>query len=161
MPFPEEPQVKQRFWAKVNVGADTECWPWTAYRGLAGYGQFAFHRRRLEQAHRVAWQLTYGPIPPGLFICHRCDNPPCVNPRHLFLGTRTDNVRDMWSKGRAYGGPQIMAAKVECKHGHAFTAENTHHNRKTGARECRACHRQRETIRRQARQVGSKTMVSV
>jgi hypothetical protein len=95
--------VAERFWAKVEK-TEGGCWLWTASRHPKGYGLLSFGNRP-ARAHRVAWQLTNGDIPPGLFVCHRCDNPPCCNPEHLFLGTNTDNMRDASQKGRLSGGP--------------------------------------------------------
>jgi len=90
----------RRFWDKVDVREVNECWEWLAYKdGYSGYGQFGIHGRKW-QAHRVAWILTYGPIPEGLHCCHHCDNPGCVNPYHLFLGTNRDNHLDAVRKGR-------------------------------------------------------------
>jgi hypothetical protein len=88
-----------RFWAKVNMLGD--CWEWTAHRHPLGYGQFTLKKGTFVGAHRVSYALTFGPIPEGKVICHHCDNPPCVNPGHLFLGTQRDNAFDMLSKGRA------------------------------------------------------------
>lgn len=76
------------------------CWEWTGRRFRDGYGEFNFGDGRRSVAHRAAWELLRGPIPDGLYVCHRCDNPPCVNPDHLFLGTAKDNERDKESKGR-------------------------------------------------------------
>lgn len=94
--------VEGRFWAKVQKGDG--CWLWQGSRLPEGYGQFAwaarYGRTRPVKAHRVAWELTHGPIPDGLCACHHCDNPPCCNPAHLFLGTHTDNMRDASAKGR-------------------------------------------------------------
>ena len=85
------------FWSKVDF--TDNCWEWLAGRFPTGYG--AFHIKRKQYlAHRVAWKLMYGPIPEGFLVCHHCDNPPCVRPDHLFLGTYKDNTRDMLNKGR-------------------------------------------------------------
>jgi hypothetical protein len=93
--------MADRFWPKVDRGAGPDaCWPWTAST-THGYGQIGVPGTRPHKAHRVAWELTNGPIPDGLLVCHRCDNPPCCNPAHLFLGTNADNMRDMVAKGRA------------------------------------------------------------
>jgi hypothetical protein len=76
---------------------------WTGWKSRDGYGIKAYHSKRIK-AHRLAWILTYGPIPKGLFICHHCDNPACINPNHLFIGTNYDNVKDAMNKGRKRGG---------------------------------------------------------
>jgi hypothetical protein len=91
------------FWNRVRVGATTECWPWTAGHNKRGYGR-AYLAKKNHAAHRLAWELTNGPITGGLFVLHRCDNPPCCNPSHLFLGTHADNMADRGAKGRAPGG---------------------------------------------------------
>lgn len=98
---PEIPKrVIDRFWSKVNK---TEtCWEWTA--GLFhpnGYGQFcAKEIPHIRTAHRFSWFLHNGTIPTGMFVCHHCDNPKCVRPSHLFLGTNSDNMKDCYRKGR-------------------------------------------------------------
>jgi hypothetical protein len=95
--------VEDRFWSKVDKPSPEECWLWLGSTDSHGYGSFGDKKGNQWHgfpAHRVAWELTNGPIPDGQIACHRCDNPPCVNPRHLFLGTDLDNVRDMDAKGR-------------------------------------------------------------
>jgi len=94
--------VERRFWDRVDKSAG--CWIWTGYRYPSGYGQFPRAPGDPWRAHRFAWVLTYGDIPDGVFVCHRCDNPPCVRPDHLFLGTADDNSRDMRAKGRGRAG---------------------------------------------------------
>jgi hypothetical protein len=92
--------VLERFWSKVDVGEEDDCWEWTGYR-YRKYGRFNFESvSRL--AHRVAWILLHGPLPDEQKVLHSCDNPPCCNPLHLFVGTQTDNMQDMIAKGRAH-----------------------------------------------------------
>lgn len=92
---------RARFWSKVNVGHRTSCWPWARYCKPEGYGQFTLSKGVFTTSSRVAYALARGPIEELMYICHRCDNPPCCNPAHLFLGTQTDNTNDSVSKGRA------------------------------------------------------------
>lgn len=95
--------IIKRFWAKVKIGTSNECWEWTAnyIRNGYHYGLFMVSSGKFELAHRVSWKIKNNKeIPSGLCICHRCDNPSCVNPEHLFPGTHQDNMRDMTSKGR-------------------------------------------------------------
>ena len=98
--------ITLRFWEKVHV--TNGCWEWTARRKLHGYGEFNI-MGRLVPAHRMAWVLSVGPIPKGLLVLHRCDNPPCVNPDHLFLGTQLDNIRDAAQKGRMGRSQKVVA----------------------------------------------------
>ncbi|MEU5853896.1 HNH endonuclease [Nocardiopsis dassonvillei] len=99
--------IEERFWAKVNkLSSGNACWEWTAYRRPRGYGEIDH-----VAAHRLSYYLATGDDPGEFFVCHRCDNPPCVNPAHLFLGTCADNNRDKASKGRAVGWPVIVSAE--------------------------------------------------
>jgi hypothetical protein len=96
------------FWARVDIQADDrQCWTWRNSKYRNGYGSLRIKNPdgtiSAKLAHRVAWEITYGPIPEGMKICHKCDNPPCCNPAHLFLGTTQDNNRDMALKGRVKG----------------------------------------------------------
>lgn len=93
----EDPTLLARFWARVDKTGD--CWLWLGPRDRKGYGMVCV-RNRSWRAARFAWTVTRGPIPPGLFVCHHCDNPPCVRPDHLFVGTAGDNARDCVAKRR-------------------------------------------------------------
>ena len=88
-----------RFFSKVNKKGPNECWEWTGSRNEQRYGQF-WDGVRCIRAHRFIWELFIGSIPDGMYICHKCDNPSCCNPEHLFCGTQQDNIDDMYSKGR-------------------------------------------------------------
>ncbi len=104
--------VEIRFWEKVEVAEPDECWLWLGTLNNKGYGQFYFEAK-LWFAHRFVYQLHFGNIPEGLLICHNCDNPQCVNPNHLFLGTYKDNMADCVGKGRhsfgnSSGRPSIL-----------------------------------------------------
>jgi HNH endonuclease len=101
---PSKLTIEERFWAKVAIAGPDECWLWTGGATRRGYGAFAIRHGKMVIASRFAWELVRGPIPPGLCVLHRCDNPPCCNPTHLWLGTKRDNSRDMVAKGR--GGTQ-------------------------------------------------------
>lgn len=91
--------LEERFKAKVII--TDNCWLWDGGKVPDGYGSFRVSSSKVEAAHRVAYVLAYGDIPDGLFVLHSCDNPPCVRPSHLWLGTGGDNARDMIAKGRA------------------------------------------------------------
>lgn len=111
--------AEERFWAKVQKS--DACWEWMAYRNPAGYGKFGPTRQAIVLAHRFSYELTRGPIPDGLFVCHACDNPACVRPDHLWLGTNKENLQDASRKGRMTGAPK---RGLFCRHGHEQTEKN-------------------------------------
>jgi hypothetical protein len=111
----------ERFWAKVDKSGD--CWLWIGANS-AGYGRFNVPGRVSPYgAHRLSYEMAYGPIPPGLDVCHTCDNPPCVNPAHLVVGTRRFNMQDAARKGRINREPRYGSANNVAKLNEAQVTE--------------------------------------
>jgi len=96
-------KVNQHFWNKVDIKGPDDCWGWVGGRYSNHYGRFYVNRLPVR-AHRFAYEDKVGDIPKGVFVLHKCDNPPCCNPSHLFLGTNRDNMADASKKGRVVGG---------------------------------------------------------
>lgn len=142
------PARGQASWIRVFGRCDLrgECWEFTGSVNEDGYGTVR-HNGRMVGAHRVAWETANGqPTPTDLQVCHHCDNPPCVNPAHLFLGTNRDNVIDRQAKGRTKNlelGRAVLAAQragiTRCANGHSYP-ENVRY-RQNGARYCGECNR--------------------
>ena len=101
--------TEAEFWARVGISSD--CWEWRGARTTAGYGALRYNNKTVY-AHRFSWVCWNGPIPKGLHVCHHCDNPACVRPSHLFVGTRVDNMRDCINKGRRPIGEAAPQAKL-------------------------------------------------
>ena len=119
-----------------------DCIEWPLYRHEDGYGQLRVGEKKWR-VHRLAWTFMYGEIPEGMCVLHRCDNPPCFNPKHLFIGTKADNTKDMISKGRNFAPNKN---KTHCKYGHPFEGDNLYVY-PSGKRDCRACGRRRHKER--------------
>ena len=146
-----EATMEMRFWRYVLPEPNSGCWLWDgAYITNPKYpahsrpvlGNWQNGVTRAENAARVSWRLFRSVIPAGMHVCHHCDNPACVNPDHLFLGTPADNAADARAKGRLRGPRQ----KATCPVGHEFVPENTRiRHRKSGStyRTCRKCERSR------------------
>lgn len=109
------------FWDWVDRSDPDGCWPWTRSRNQDGYGHLRLNPRASIRAHRLAYELTYGPIPDGLVVCHRCDNPPCCRPDHLVLGTQVDNMADMVAKNRRGRDPSLKMTTACPTCGQPFT----------------------------------------
>ena len=148
MPNQHGPKFPERFDDNVIPEPMSGCHLWIGCVNRYGYGKIRVNGRQIA-ASRAAWIAAKGAIPPGLWVLHRCDNPPCVNPDHLFLGDRTANTRDMIAKGRDRGVSTLCRAMTHCKRGHPFNERNTV-RRKTG-RECRACREITNAARRPKR----------
>lgn len=117
MSGPTARPIAERFMSHVREDEATGCWLWTASTNWAGYGRMVVGSRttgrRAVGAHRLSHELFIGPIPEGADVCHRCDTPSCVNPSHLFAGTKRENMQDMVAKGR-----QRKPVRTVCRHGH-------------------------------------------
>ena len=129
------------FWARFER-AENGCLEFTGACKPAGYGDLAYRGERVY-SHRLAWMLTNGPIPDGLLVCHKCDNPPCGDPEHLYLGTMSDNMHDAYDRGRQV--PRRGDRVTHCIHDHEYTPENTYRyydsRRGVAQRQCRICSR--------------------
>lgn len=133
---------QERFWSHVHPEPNSGCWLWDGPPAGRGYGRFNGGKRKRELAHRVAWELTNGPIPPGMVLDHRvCKFKLCVNPDHMVVCTNRENLL------QPDGMPGRHARKTHCLRGHEFTAENVRNvtNKKGHVmRFCRKCHALRE-----------------
>jgi hypothetical protein len=127
----------RRWWKDVEIGNPADCWPWLKSCGSHGYGQ-TWDKVTVRLTHRVAWTLTYGPIPEGMTVDHECRNRRCCNPNpgHLRLKTNVDNATDNGNH-----------RKTHCKWGHEFTEGNTRMT-KQGHRACRTCQQKSNTRRK-------------
>lgn len=97
----ERKSLHDRFWSKVRPEVGDACWLWTGAKNSKGYGDiWVYNKGKTQRAHRVSWEMHYGPIPHEALVLHRCDTPSCVRPDHLFVGSPQDNMDDMAAKGR-------------------------------------------------------------
>lgn len=133
--------VDVRFHSKVDRSNWSGCWIWRGTPNTGGYSQFALTRKHRVGAHRYAYERALGPIPDGMVICHRCDNPRCVRPSHLFAGTYRDNTMDGVAKGRIVP-PRVGRPKKFCVRGHDLSIHRRSY-KGTGSRKrkfyCREC----------------------
>lgn len=102
---------EKKFWRRVVKNSNNKCWGWKRSTDKFGYAHIEVDRLE-KYAHRISWEIHFGEIPEGMFVCHTCDNPSCTNPNHLFLGTYNDNIQDMIKKGRNSRGEKRYNAKL-------------------------------------------------
>jgi hypothetical protein len=121
--------LEQRLWTKIAKASKNECWPWLAHRNEHGYGTIQSGRKSLL-AHRIVYELVHGPFPMPMKVLHRCDNPACCNPAHLWLGTQADNIADMNTKGRNGNIGRRMTADAIIKREITFARNKSRFGRK-------------------------------
>lgn len=119
-----------------EIDKKTGCWVWSGKRIKGKYGAVKSNGTA-HVAHRLSYEMFVGPIPEGMLVCHHCDNPPCINPDHLFVGSHSDNMKDCFAKGRQ---SRRCIPWDKCKNGHEMTEENVYLS-KTG-RQCKKCKRE-------------------
>lgn len=105
------PRQIKRFWSRVDIKADKYCWNWVGHKQKFGHGYIVLNGKYWI-ASRLSWLLCHGKLSNNLCVCHKCDNPSCVNPKHLFLGTQIDNLKDRDNKGRTARGTTQHSSKL-------------------------------------------------
>jgi hypothetical protein len=136
------PRFSRNFWDSVTKTHEYGCWTWTGITDPKGYGRWG---RKIASRH--SWELANGAIPDGMWVLHHCDNKPCVNPRHLYLGTVIENTQDAMTRGKV---PRVNAEKTHCPAGHPYAGVNLYVV-KSGGRQCKECNRTRSRERQRRR----------
>lgn len=134
-----KPNTLNDLLSNIDIKDDNECWLFTGHQAKqrAGHVLMSLNGKKTG-VHVHSYMHFVGPIPEGMCVCHTCDVPHCCNPKHLWVGTNVDNIRDRTLKGRTQ---RYNAYKTHCKHGHEFNEENTYYSKARNRRECRACKR--------------------
>ena len=156
--------LEQRFWKRVDKRGPDECWPWTGavVSKTRPYGILSIQGRSIR-ASRISWSLSRGEtFPPSKLACHSCDNPNCVNPAHIWIGTPRDNTHDMLRKGRAAHQKNPKVAKQKrpegiCQRGHAYHGQRPYPSDRAGTRRCRICHYQSTYAAEQRRNISKES----
>jgi len=119
--------LKQKLYSKIIIDEKTDCWNWQGGKNNIGYGLIR-DGKRMRTTHRVSYELNNGQIPTNLVVCHKCDNPKCINPDHLWVGTRKDNTQDMMKKGRHKSNPDLnwKQKRTVCEHCNKDVAVNVY-----------------------------------